>query len=67
VARALYSAPKEYLGCRLDACADSALVKLFSRRKLVKARPRQQPGRRSTDPADLPAGKITYAMAMLPH
>jgi hypothetical protein len=25
VGRALYSAPKEYLGCRLDARADSAL------------------------------------------
>ena len=29
VGRALYSAPKEYLGCHLDARADSALVKLF--------------------------------------
>ena len=62
VGRALYSAPKEYLGCHLDARADSALVKLFHRGQLVKAHPRQQPGRRSTDPADLPAGKTTYAM-----
>ena len=62
VARALYSAPKEYLGCHLDARADSALVKLFHRGQLVKAHPRQQPGRRVTDPADLPAEKTTYAM-----
>jgi transposase len=62
VARSLYSAPKEYLGCHLDARADSALVKLFCRGQLVKTHPRQQPGRRSTDPADLPAEKTTYAM-----
>lgn len=62
VGRALYSAPKEYLGCRLDARADSALVKLFHHGQLVKAHPRQQPGRRVTDPADLPAEKTTYAM-----
>jgi transposase len=62
IGRALYSAPKEYLGCHLDARADSALVKLFHRGQLVKAHPRQQPGRRVTDPADLPAEKTTYAM-----
>ena len=62
VGRALYSAPKEYLGCHLDARADSALVKLFHRGQLVKAHPRQAPGRRITDPADLPAEKTIYAM-----
>ena len=62
IGRALYSAPKEYLGARLDARADSALVKLFHRGQMVKAHPRQQPGRRVTDPADLPAEKTTYAM-----
>jgi transposase len=62
VGRALYSAPKEYLGCHLDARADSALVKLFHRGQLVKTHPRQQPGRRVTDPADLPAEKTIYAM-----
>jgi transposase len=60
--RALYSAPKEYLGCHLDARADSALVRLFCQGQLVKTHPRQQPGRRITDPADLPAEKTTYAM-----
>jgi Mu transposase-like protein len=62
IGRALYSAPKEYLGCHLDARADSALVKLFHHGQLVKTHPRQQPGRRVTDPADLPAEKTTYAM-----
>ena len=62
VGRALYSAPKEYLGCHLDARADTALVKLFHHGQLVKTHPRQQPGRRATDPADLPAEKTTYAM-----
>jgi transposase len=62
VGRALYSAPKEYLGCHLDARAGSALVKLFHRGQLVKTHPRQQPGRRVTDRADLPAEKTTYAM-----
>jgi hypothetical protein len=62
VGRALYSAPKDYLGCHLDARADSALVKLFHNGQLVKTHPRQQPGRRSTDPADLPAEKTIYAM-----
>ena len=62
VGRALYSAPKEYLGCHLDARADTALVKLFHHGQLVKTHPRQQPGLRVTDPADLPAEKTTYAM-----
>jgi transposase len=62
IGRALYSAPREYLGCRLDARADSALVKLYHRGQLVKTHPRVQPGRRVTDPADLPAEKPAYAM-----
>ena len=62
IGRALYSAPQEYLGCHLDARADSSLVKLFHRGQLVKTHPRQQPGRRVTDPADLPAEKTIYAM-----
>jgi hypothetical protein len=40
VGRALYSAPKEYLGCHLDARADSALVKLFHYGVPVKTHPR---------------------------
>jgi transposase len=62
VARSLYSAPKEYLGQFLDARADSCLVKLHHRGALVKTHPRTEPGRRMTDPADLPDHKSTYAM-----
>ena len=58
----MYSAPKEYLGCHLDARADSALVKLYHRGQLVKTHPRAEPGRRVTDPADLPEHKTVYAM-----
>jgi len=67
VARSLYSAPEQYLGCHLDARADSALVKLYHRGVLVKAHPRQQPGKRSTDPADLPEHKTAYAMRDVKH
>jgi hypothetical protein len=42
--------------------ADSALVKLFCRGQLVKVHPRQAPGGRFTDPGDLPAAKVGYAM-----
>jgi hypothetical protein len=62
VARSLYSAPQQYLGRHLDARADSQLVKLYHHGTLVKTHPRVEPGRRSTDPADLPAEKTSYAM-----
>jgi transposase len=62
VGKALYSAPAAYLGQHLDTRADSGLVKLFHRGKLVKVHPRQAPGGRWTDPADLPAEKAGYAM-----
>jgi transposase len=62
VARALYSAPRDYIGQYLDVRADSGLVKLFCRGQLVKVHPRQPPGGRLTDPDDLPAAKVGYAM-----
>jgi transposase len=62
VGRALYSAPQHLLGRHLDARADSRLVKLYHHGQLVKAHPRAEPGRRVTDPADLPVHKSTYAM-----
>jgi transposase len=62
VARSLYSAPEHLLGQYLDARADSELVKLFSGGTLVKTHPRQLPGGRSTDRADLPVDKSVYAM-----
>jgi hypothetical protein len=38
------------------------LVRIFQRGQLVKVHPRQAPGRRSTDPADLPSHTTVYAM-----
>jgi hypothetical protein len=61
VAKALYSVPGNLIGAHLDARADSELVKLFHRGQLVKVHPRQAPGGRSTDPADLPKGTEIYA------
>jgi hypothetical protein len=58
----LYSTPEHLLGQRIQARADDELVKLFHRGQLVKTHPRQAPGRRSTDPEDLPAEKTAYAM-----
>lgn len=62
VGKALYSVPHQYLGQRLDARADSALVKLFHHGRLVKEHLRQPPGGRQTDPADLPEHTAPYAM-----
>jgi hypothetical protein len=62
VGKALYSVPEHLLGQRITARADAELVKLFYRGQLVKPHPRQPAGRRSTDPADLPAEKTGYAM-----
>jgi transposase len=62
VGKALYSVPKVYIGQHLDVRADSALVKLFHHGQLVKVHPRQRPGGRWTDPDDLPAEKVGYAM-----
>jgi hypothetical protein len=67
VGKALYSAPKAYIGGHLDVRADSALVKLFHRGQLVKVHPRQQPGGRVTDPEDLPEHKTGYALRDLDH
>ncbi|HEY5847014.1 MAG TPA: IS21 family transposase [Microlunatus sp.] len=62
IGRALYSVPKAFLGQHLDARADSQLVKLYAGGRLVKVHPRQQPGRRRTDPDDLPAERTGYAL-----
>jgi hypothetical protein len=62
IARALYSVPGHLIGQRVRARADSQLVKVFFRGTVVKVHPRQRPGGRSTDPADLPAHKTAYAM-----
>lgn len=62
VARALYSIPGNLIGCYVDARADRKLVRISYRGQVVKVHPRQEPGCRSTDPADLPAEKTAYAM-----
>jgi hypothetical protein len=62
VAKALYSLPQQWIGQHLDARADSELVKLFHAGQLVKTHPRQRPGGRSTDRADLPVERAGYAM-----
>jgi len=65
IAKALYSVPEAHLGRHLDARADRELVKLYTAGagggRLVKTHPRQPPGGRSTDPADLPEHKAGYA------
>jgi hypothetical protein len=67
VAKALYSVPGNLIGCRVDARADRQLVRIFHRGQLVKMHPRKAPGGRSTDPADLPAHKTTYALRDIEH
>jgi transposase len=67
VAKALYSIPGNLIGCRVDVRADRALVRVFYRAQLVKVHPRKPPGGRSTDPADLPAEKTTYALRDIEH
>ncbi len=62
VARSLYSVPGSLIGRRVEVRADRCLVRIFHRGQLVKVHPRQPPGGRSTDPADLPPEKTVYAM-----
>lgn len=67
VARALYSVPGNLIDQRVEVRADRSLVRVFARGQLVKVHPRQQPGRRVTDPEDLPAERTVYAMRDLEH
>jgi transposase len=62
VAKALYSVPGELVGRRLYARVDARTVKLYWRGELIKVHPVVAPGRRHTDPADLPAETSVYAM-----
>jgi hypothetical protein len=62
VARSLYSIPGALIGARVEVRADRKLVRIFHRGQLIKVHPRQAPGRRSTDPDDLPAHKSVDAM-----
>ena len=67
VAKALYSIPGNLIGQRVDVRADRQLVRVFHRGQLVKVHPRMRAGGRSTDPADLPAHKTTYALRDINH
>jgi transposase len=62
VARALYSVPGELIGQRVEARADSRLVKIYCRGQLIKTHPRKPLGGRSTDPKDYPVGQAEYAL-----
>lgn len=67
VAKALYSVPGGLIGCYVDARADRSLVKIYYRGKLIKTHPKMPPGRRSTDPSDLPSERTIYAMRDIDH
>jgi transposase len=62
IGKALYSVPKVFIGQQVAVRADTTLVKIFHQGQLVKVHPRQRPGGRWTDPEDLPAEKVGYAM-----
>lgn len=67
VLRAIYSVPGDLIGQTLSARADSTSVKLYARGQLIKVHPRQAPGKRWTDPEDLPAERTTYALRDIDH
>lgn len=62
VGKALYSVPGGLIGQTLEARRDSRLVKLLHRGQVIKVHPALPPGRRSTDPHDLPAATAVYAL-----
>lgn len=66
VQKALYSIPG-LIGQRVDVRSDAKLVRVFYKGELIKVHPRQAPGARVSDPADLPSGKTTYALRDLDH
>jgi transposase len=67
VGKALYSIPGNLIGQRVEVRADRALVRVFARNTLVKVHPRQPPGKRITDPDDLPSHRSVYALRDLDH
>jgi hypothetical protein len=62
VARALYSVPGDLIGAQVEVRADSKLVRISHRGRLVKVHPRMPAGGRSTDAEDLPSEKTAYAL-----
>jgi transposase len=67
VVRALYSVPGDHLGETLLARCDATTVKLYAKGQLIKVHPRQAPGQRSTDAADLPSDRSAYALRDINH
>jgi len=67
VAKALYSIPGNLIGAQVAVRADRALVRVSYRGAVIKVHPRQRPGGRVTDPADLPTNKTAYAMRDLDY
>jgi hypothetical protein len=61
VAKALYSLPREFVGQKLRARADSQTVRFYSKNQMVKAHPRVAMGGRSIDSNDYPKEKTPYA------
>jgi len=64
---ALYSVPHRHRGPTkaertVTVRADSKLVRIYKRGQLIKTHPRRPAGTRSTDAADYPTEKATYAM-----
>jgi transposase len=63
-AQALYSVPRRCCppGTKLEVQGDRSLVRLWYHGEIVKVHPRQPKGGRTTDPADYPTEKTTYAL-----
>ena len=62
VAKALYSVPGELVGKRIAAGAERRFGETVLAPEVVKVHPVVAPGRRHTDPADLPSEVSVYAM-----
>ena len=60
---ALYSVPDHLglVGKQVEIRIDGSLLKIYHRSVLVKVHPRQDKGKRITDPGDLPEHKRSYA------
>jgi transposase len=67
VLRAIYSVPGNLIGQTIVARADRTVVKLYAKGQLIKVHPRQAPGGRHTDAADLPSERTTYALRDIDH
>lgn len=61
VCKALYSVPERYVGEEVHVRADSALVRIYHRRRLIKTHARAPVGGRQTDDRDFPEDKQIYA------